>query len=82
MKKSLSIIMIAIIGLIIIYATVCLFMGNFMAAYATLPFLVVYYVGVGALKRRKSREQPEDNDPGAIRPEAPQTSPKDSKLPR
>ncbi|MGC9196450.1 MAG: hypothetical protein ACP5IL_13495 [Syntrophobacteraceae bacterium] len=63
MKKSLSIIMIAIIGLIVIYGTVCLFMGNFVGAYATLPFLFIYYVWVAAVKRQKSREQSEDNDP-------------------
>ena len=64
MKKGLSIIMLAIIGLIVIYGTVCLFMGNFIGAYATLPFLFVYYVWVVAVKRRKRREEADDHDPG------------------
>jgi amino acid permease len=65
MKKSLSIIMLAIIGLIVIYGTVCLFMGDFTGAYATFPFLIVYYVWVLSIKRRKSREQSDEHDPGA-----------------
>lgn len=63
MKKGLSLIMLAIIGLIVIYGTVCLFTGNFEGAYATLPFLFVYYVWVVAMKRRKRREEADDHDP-------------------
>ncbi len=63
MKKGFSIVMMAIIGLIVIYGTVCLFMGNFIGAYATLPFLFVYYVWVVAMKRRGMREETERHDP-------------------
>ncbi|MDR3568224.1 MAG: hypothetical protein P4L43_09380 [Syntrophobacteraceae bacterium] len=63
MNKGLSIIMLSIIGVIVIYGTVCLFLGNFIGAYATFPFLIVYYVWVIAMKRRKSREDTDDRDP-------------------
>ncbi|MDA8306023.1 MAG: hypothetical protein M0Z81_04255 [Deltaproteobacteria bacterium] len=68
MKKGLSIIMVVIIGLIVIYGTVCLFLGNFEGAYATFPFLIVYYVWVVAMKRRRSRDEADDHDPDSSGP--------------
>ncbi|MGC8492724.1 MAG: hypothetical protein ACP5SH_13400 [Syntrophobacteraceae bacterium] len=69
MKKGLSLVMLAIIVLIVLYGTVCLFLGNFEGAYATLPFLFIYYVWVVAVKRRKSREETtEDKAPGESNP--------------
>ncbi len=62
MKNGLSIIMLAIIVVIVIFGTVCLFMGNFEGAYATFPFLLVYYVWVVAMKRRKNRQEEGDSD--------------------
>lgn len=55
--------MLVIIVLIVIYGTVCLFQGNLLGAYATLPFLFVYYVWVVAMKRQKNREDSDDDDP-------------------
>ena len=64
MKKGLSIIMLAIVGVIVIYGTVCLFTGDFAGAYGSFPFLFIYYVWVVAMKRRKDREKADDQDPG------------------
>lgn len=62
MKNGLSMIMLAVIVAIVIFGTVCLFMGNFAGAYATFPFLFVYYVWVIAMKRRKNRREETDSD--------------------
>ncbi|MDR3554001.1 MAG: hypothetical protein P4L55_04545 [Syntrophobacteraceae bacterium] len=68
MKKGLPIIMVVIIGLIVVYGTVCLYRGDLTGAYATFPFLFVYYVWVVAMKRRRSREKTEDQDPDGSGP--------------
>ena len=62
MKKTLSIIMLAIIGVILIYGTVCLYRGDFEGAFATFPFLFVYYLWAAAMKSRKKREETDDQD--------------------
>jgi hypothetical protein len=61
MKKAAVIIQIAIIGLIIIYGTVSLFMGNFEAAYATFPFLLIYYIYVVARQKRRRNADEDEN---------------------
>ncbi len=60
MKKVLNIIQLAIVAGIIIYGTVSLFRGNFEGAYATFPFLLLYWVWFVARKRRKDQEEIDD----------------------
>ncbi|MGO9017948.1 MAG: hypothetical protein ACLQVJ_06305 [Syntrophobacteraceae bacterium] len=60
MKKALSIIQLAIVAGIVIYGTVSLYRGDFEGAYATFPFLLLYYVWFVARKRRKNPEETDD----------------------
>ncbi len=60
MKKVLTIIQLAIISSLIIYGTICLYMGDFAGAYAAFPVLLVYYVWVVARKRRQNPEKTDD----------------------
>jgi hypothetical protein len=59
-KKTATIIQIAIVSLLIIYGTVNLFLGHFEGAFVTFPFLLFYYVYIVARQRREKR--PEDGD--------------------
>ena len=60
MKKVLTIIQLAIISGLIIYGTICLYMGDFIGAYAAFPVLLVYYVWFVARKRRQNPEKADD----------------------
>ncbi|MGA3116822.1 MAG: hypothetical protein ABSF90_20565 [Syntrophobacteraceae bacterium] len=60
MKKALTIIQLAIVAGIVIYGTVSLYRGDFQGAYATFPFLLLYYVWFVARKRRKDPEETDD----------------------
>ena len=60
MKKALIVVQLAIVAGIVIYGTVCLFLGYFEGAYATFPFLLLYYVWFVARKRRRSFEEPDE----------------------
>lgn len=62
-KKTWAIVQIAIVGLLIIYGTICLFLGYFEGAFATFPFLLFYYVYVVARQKRKKADE-EDNEGG------------------
>ncbi|MGA2025511.1 MAG: hypothetical protein ABSH17_00395 [Syntrophobacteraceae bacterium] len=57
MKKVLTIIQLALISGLIIYGTICLYMGDFIGAYAAFPVLLVYYVWFVAGKRRQNQEK-------------------------
>ena len=57
MKKALTIIQLAIVSGLIIYGTICLYMGDFVGAYASFPVLLVYYVWFVAGKRRQNQEK-------------------------
>ena len=61
MKKVLTIIQLAIISGLIIYGTICLYMGDFIGAYAAFPVLLVYYVWFVARKRRQNTEKADDH---------------------
>ncbi|MGA2227011.1 MAG: hypothetical protein ABSH41_21460 [Syntrophobacteraceae bacterium] len=61
MKKTLTIIQLAIVSGIIIYGTLSLFRGDFEGAYATFPFLLLYYVWFVARRRRRSLKETDDN---------------------
>jgi hypothetical protein len=60
LKKALTIIQLAIVAGIVIYGTVSLYRGDFQGAYATFPFLLLYYVWFVARKRRKDPEETDD----------------------
>ncbi len=62
-KKTWAIVQIIIVGLLIIYGTVSLFLGYFEGAFATFPFLLFYYVYVVARQRRQKADE-EDNEDG------------------
>ena len=57
MKKVLTVIQLALISGLIIYGTICLYMGDFVGAYAAFPVLLVYYVWIVAGKRRQNQEK-------------------------
>lgn len=57
MKKVLTVIQLALISGLIIYGTICLYMGDFIGAYAAFPVLLVYYVWFVAGKRRQNQEK-------------------------
>jgi len=59
-KKTLSVIQLAVVAAIVVYGTVCLYRGDFQGAYATFPFLLFYYVWFVAKKRRKNIEKIDD----------------------
>jgi len=59
-KKALTIIQLAIVSGLIIYGTICLYMGDFIGAYAAFPVLLVYYVWFVAKKRRQNPEKAGD----------------------
>ena len=59
-KKTAAVIQIAIVSLLIIYATVNLFLGHFEGAMITFPFLLLYYVYIVA--RQKRGRQSEDGE--------------------
>jgi hypothetical protein len=56
-KKVLTVIQLALISGLIIYGTICLYMGDFVGAYAAFPVLLVYYVWIVAGKRRQNQEK-------------------------
>jgi len=56
-KKILTVIQLAIIAGIVAYGTVCLYVGDFTGTYATLPFLIFYYVWFVAKRNRMRREE-------------------------
>lgn len=60
MKKALSIIQLIIVLGIVIYGTICLFYGDFVGAYTTLPILFVYYVWFVARRRRRSLKETDE----------------------
>jgi len=60
-KKVLTVIQLAIVAGITIYGTICLYRGDFEGAYATFPFLLLYYVWFVARKRRKNMEETDDH---------------------
>jgi hypothetical protein len=61
LKKLSTIIQLVILAAIIIYGTICLYMGYFEGAYATLPFLFFYYVYSVAIKNRRNRKEINEN---------------------
>lgn len=63
MKKILTAIQLAVVAGIIAYGTLCLYRGDFTGTYATLPFLIIYYVWFVAKKNRLRRH--DDDDAGA-----------------
>jgi hypothetical protein len=62
-KKVLTIIQLAIVAGIVVYGTLCLYRGDFIGTYATLPFLFFYYVWFAAKKSRMRRQESDDADP-------------------
>ena len=56
----MTIIQLAIVSGLIIYGTICLYMGDFVGAYAAFPVLLVYYVWFVARKRRQNPEKADD----------------------
>ncbi len=52
MKRILAVIQIIIIVLIVGFSTWQLYLGHFEQAFATLPFLIIYYVFIVARQRR------------------------------
>jgi len=52
MKRILAAIQVAIVIIIVGFATCQLYLGNFELALVAFPFLIAYYVFVVALKRR------------------------------
>jgi hypothetical protein len=65
-KKTATIIQIAIVSLLIIYGTVNLFLGHFEGALVTFPFLLFYYVYIVArLKRERKFEDDEGDNKGS-----------------
>jgi len=60
-KKVFNVILLAIVGCIVVYGTVCLYRGDFEGAYVTFPFLLLYYVWFVARRRRKSLEESDDH---------------------
>jgi amino acid permease len=61
LRRTAAAIQIAIVLLIVGYGTYHLYQGHFVQSYATLPFLVGYYLLVVAWKRRQ-REREMDRD--------------------
>jgi hypothetical protein len=53
MKRFLALIQVIIIILIVGFSTCQLYLGNFEAALAGFPFLIVYYLFLVSLQRRK-----------------------------
>lgn len=53
MRRIAALIQVIVIILLVGFSTWQLFLGNFEAAFATLPLLIVYYVFVTAKQRRK-----------------------------
>lgn len=66
MKKFFTIIQLVIIAAIVVYGTVCLYRGDFEGTYATLPFLIFYYVWIVVKKRRRQREEAGEDDPTEV----------------
>ena len=60
--KILALVQIILIGSLIIYSTVQLFMGRFDQAVAVFPLLLLYYVFVVARHHRKKSWHEEDHD--------------------
>ena len=60
MKKAMTIIQLAIVSGLIIYGTICLYMGDFVGAYSAFPVLLVYYVWFVARRRRQNPEKSDD----------------------
>jgi hypothetical protein len=61
-KKTATIIQIAIVSLLIIYGTVNLFLGHFEGALVTFPFLLFYYVYIVARQRWEKHREDESDD--------------------
>jgi hypothetical protein len=65
-KRSATLIQIAIVSLLIVYGTVSLFLGHFEGALITFPFLIFYYVFIVARQKRRGGELddgPQDDGP-------------------
>ncbi|MCE5335378.1 MAG: hypothetical protein LLG06_12415 [Desulfobacteraceae bacterium] len=60
MKKTATIVLIVIVGFVIAYGTVCLYMGNFEGAFATFPFLLFFYVFAVARQQMQRRKETDD----------------------
>jgi hypothetical protein len=68
MSKPAAVIQIIVVALIVIYSTYQFYRGNFELAFATLPFLMVYYVFVFGRFRRNlpsDREDSPEDDTGS-----------------
>ncbi|MRR33137.1 hypothetical protein EG829_00350 [bacterium] len=62
-RRTAAAIQIIIVLLIVGYGTYHLFQGHFVQSYATLPFLIAYYLLVVAWKRReREREMERDSE--------------------
>jgi len=65
MRRTAAAVQIAIVLLIVGYGTYHLFLGNFTQSYATLPFLIGYYLLIVAWQRRvreRDREQTDSDE--------------------
>jgi len=63
MRRTAAAVQILIVLLIVGYGTYHLFLGNFMQSYATLPFLIGYYLLILAWQRRvREREREKDGE--------------------
>lgn len=63
-RRTAAAIQILIVLLIVGYGTYNLYLGNFEQSFATLPFLIGYYLLVVAWQR-KARERDRENDDDA-----------------
>lgn len=60
-RRTAAAVQILIVLIIVGYGTYQLFLGNFAQSYATLPFLIGYYLLI-VVWQRKAREREREND--------------------